>query len=337
MHMQLVEVPLALLRSRSLTPSAKLLWITLYVDAKVGRQRSHSPTRLALRTGLARSTVYESLSQLSASGWLLARRKPPVGRRRWQAVQCHIDDRTLVKIPMELVGALRTVSPQAVLCYGLLQATPGFKGTMGQFKWAEFSELTSWHPKTVKRAVRSLIEAGWVATTQKNRLTPVRFRLQHADLARKEDVQRRLERSEYRGEAIMRECLSLFVDSQEFVDNARPGFLVNPSTGERMELDRFYPLHRVAFEFNGQQHYAPTGRFSRRQVDAQRKRDATKRRICMEHGITLIVIKTDELSLATLLQKIGGCLPLRNVRGYERTIDYLENVSSNYRKSARSA
>ncbi len=337
MRMQVVEVPLALLLSRSLTPAAKLLWIALYLDVRKGRQRSHAPTLLALRTGLARSTVYKALAQLSALGWLLAQRERPSGKRRWQTVRPHVGDRTCVRLPVDLVDVSRSVSPQAVLCYGLLQATPKYRGSTGQFKWAELRKITGLHLKTVKRAVRSLIRAGWVATTQRNRLTPIRFRLQHADQARKEDVQRRLERSEYRGEAIMRECLSLFVDSQEFVDNARPGFLVNPSTGERLEFDRFYPLHRVAFEFNGQQHYAPTKRFSKRQVNAQRKRDAAKRRICIEQGITLIVVRADELSLATLLQKVGSWLPLRNLRGYERTVRYLERVIQNYRQAARSA
>lgn len=41
-------------------------------------------------------------------------------------------------------------------------------------------------------------------------------------------AQLRLQESEFRGEAIMKEYLSLLIDSDEFEDNARPGFLVNP-------------------------------------------------------------------------------------------------------------
>lgn len=53
-------------------------------------------------------------------------------------------------------------------------------------------------------------------------------------------AQRRLNRSEYKGEAIMREWLTLIVDSNDYDDQARPGFLRNPLTGETMEYDRWY-------------------------------------------------------------------------------------------------
>lgn len=342
MRMPVVNVPLALLLCRALTPSAKLLWIALHLDAKKGRQRSHSPTHLARRTGLARSTVYEALNRASAAGWLLVHRKHPSGKRRWKVVRPHTTDCKSVVLPEDLVRAPRTVPQQAVICYGLLQATPGYKGLNGQlstgrFKWAEFSTLTGLHLKTVKRAVRSLTGAGWISTTQKNRLTPIRFCLQHADETRKAHAQKRLERSDFCGEALMHEILSVIVDSHEFEDNARPGFLVNPSTGERLELDRFYPLHRVAFEFNGQQHYVATARFSKQQVSKQRQRDAIKRRICSENKVTLVIVHAEDLTLAAMFEKVGDLLPIRDLRCYERTIHYIKSVSRKYRQAAQNA
>lgn len=341
MQIQTVKVPLALLLSPALTPSAKLLWISLHLDATKGRQRSHAPTHLARRTGLARSTVYEAIARASASGWLREDRHPPSGKRRWKAVLPHTVDRTCVEIPVDLVCAPRSVPLQAILCYGLLQANPEYRESAGQsstgyFKWAEFSKLIRLHLRTVKRAVRRLVQAGWVVTAQENRLARIWFRLQHADQARKEDVQRRVERSKHLGEALMKESLTVLVDSEEFVDNARPGFLINPATREQMELDRYYPLHGVAFEFNGRQHYVATERFSEEQVAEQRKRDEIKRRICKNKEIPVVTVQAEDLSLATMIKKIGDLLPLRKLRGYDWTIQYLETLNQKYRRSARS-
>lgn len=85
---------------------------------------------------------------------------------------------------------------------------------------------------------------------------PLAFTLLNPALQRQEAALnaavRRLPRARFDGEAIMREYLNVLVDSDEFPDNVRPGFLVNPYTGERMEFDRYYPPH-VALEFQGPQ------------------------------------------------------------------------------------
>src|SRR5690606_33034584 len=55
-----IDVPLALLLSKELTQATKFLWIRLRFDETHRLQRSHAPNRLAKRTCLARSTVYEA-------------------------------------------------------------------------------------------------------------------------------------------------------------------------------------------------------------------------------------------------------------------------------------
>lgn len=340
--MRTLKVPLTLLRSKDLTPATKLIWITIFLDAQLKRKRSHAPIHLARRTGLARSTVYAALRRASSLGWLVRYRDRASGKRRWRAIlPCRNVDTNVtipsVAIPIDLIEVRGPVRPQALLCFGLLQITPSFRRGTGRFKWAEFARMARLHLKTVKRAVRSLAEAGWVRIVQKNRLAPIHFRLQHADEARKEEVRRRLERSEYMGEALMRETLSVIVDTQMCVDNARPEFLINPATGERMELDRYYPLNRVAFEFNGRQHYQATGRFSKAEVAAQRRRDAIKHRLCREHGIALVVVHVDDLSFETMIKKAKGLLPLRDLRGYQQTISFIESVCSRHRRAACSA
>jgi len=331
-----IEVPLSLLLARDLTPAAKLLWIRLRFDALHPRRRSCHPRQLAKRTCLSRSTVYEVLRRASAAGWLVPQRDRTTGKARWRAACPVRDVSAVVRIPVDLIRAAHALRPQEILCYGFLQATPGFSASTrtGTFKWAELHEMTGLHLRTVKRAVRALAEARWIAMAQENRRARIWFRLQFADEAYREEVKRTLEQAEYRGEALMRSFLSIITDTRECEDGARPEFLVNPASGERMELDRYYPVHKVAFEFNGRQHYAPTGRFSRRDVAAQRKRDRLKRRICEERGVKLIVVHAEDLSFSRMLELVGALLPRRALRGFRRTIKFLDQCGLRYRKAA---
>lgn len=332
-----VDVPLELLLAKDLTPAAKLVWIRLRFDTLRRPQWPHHPRQLVKRTCLARSTVYEALRRLAAAGWLSPHRGPK-GKTLRRPV-CPVRSRRSVRIPADLIRWAHALRPQAILCYGILQALPGFSlhaGT-GRFKWAELRSLTGLHLRTLKRAVRALAEARWIALVQKNRRAPLEFRLQHADRAYKEEAERRLDREEYKGESLMRTYLSLLVDTKECEDGARPEFLVNPGSGQRMELDRYYPVHRVAFEFNGRQHYEAAGRFTKQEVAAQKRRDRLKQWICRARNVTLVVVHAEDLSLRGMLQKVKSLLPLRTLRGYRETIRYLDSCAMRYRRAAAAA
>ena len=323
-----IDVPLALLLTKDLTPAAKLLWARLRfdeLDARTRnskRKRSHSPKRLAKRTSLARSTIYEALKSADATGWLVPDSDSKIGNRRWKTA-CPVHNDRYVKIPVDLIRSSHALRPQAILCYGLLQAMPRFNGITGEFKWAELSKLAGLHLKTAKRAVQALVDALWIAVVQKNRVAPIRFRLQHADHAYKESVRRYLEKGNFFGEGIMRSILSLVTDAEECHDDAEPDFLVNPATGEKLQLDRYCPIEKAAFEFNGPQHYRPTARYSKQEVAAQRKRDALKRKICKEKEVSLVVVHADDLSVTGILKKVGGLLPRKALRGFRETIRFL--------------
>ena len=333
---QAIGVPISLLLSKELTPAAKFLWIRLHFDAMHPLKRSHHPKRLAKRTCLARSTIYEALHQAEATGWLVPYFDSATGRRRWKTGCPARDGRSNVMIPVDLIRASHALRPQAILCYGLLQATHEFNGKTGHFKWANLRELTGLHLRTIKRAVRALADAYWIATAQQHRRKPIWFRLQHADRAYKEAVKSFLEGASYLGEALMRSNLSLIFETKDCEDGSRPDFLVNPASGEKMELDRYYPLHRVAFEFNGPQHFAPTGRFTKKEVDAQRKRDRLKRQICKQKRIALVEVKAEDLTLAGILRKVGDLLPRRALRGFKETIRFLNQCGLRYQRSLES-
>lgn len=327
-----VEVPQALLFTKRLSPAAKLLWIRMRFDVMRGTTYRPRARLLAKRTGLGRSTVYWAIRRGMAEGWFVQERDP-AGRERWKAVWPHHGGQRVVRIPIDLIRATQELRPQAILCYGILRSMTE-DGKAGTFTWTELKEATKLHLRTIKRAVLALAEARWITLSPRRRRHRVQFQLQHPDDVYRAEVRRHLERADFAGEALMRSYLSLIVKSRESVDRARPEFLVNPASGERMEFDRFYPVHRVAFEFNGMQHYVASERFTRQEVEAQKSRDRLKREICKEKGICLVVVRAQDLSMVGMVRKVGRLLPRRAFGVLRRTIRYLDFCSRRYREAA---
>jgi len=145
-------------------------------------------------------------------------------------------------------------------------------------------------------------------------------------------IDARLAKAPYYGEGLMREWLTLLIPLDHFEDDASPGFLINPYTGEEMQFDRLYPPD-VAFEFNGPQHYGPTALYpSEEQARRQMGRDLIKRGICTNRGIQLVTVHAEDLSLEGMLRLIPNCLPRRNLDGMDLVIEHLESLSQKYRQ-----
>lgn len=75
----------------------------------------------------------------------------------------------------------------------------------------------------------------------------------------------------------------------------RPSFLYNPETGKNLELDGYNSSLKLAFEYNGSQHYFynPYYHKSKEDFENQKKRDVLKQQLCEKNGIKLIVIPYD--------------------------------------------
>jgi len=306
----LALVPVALLLNPDLLATTKVIWMALRLHPQAGR------AELERLTGLTRHTVQRGMGAALAVG------RPPGGPR--------------VEVPGALLAEREVGAPAKVL-YGLLQAFPQSRGQAGAFTFAALAKWTGLGGNCLRRAVAELLSAGWVQTAQASRVKPIRYTLGSPAFRRSQaeadQARRRLKRAKYAGEAIMQEYLSLLIDSDQFTDNARPGFLVSPLTGERLELDRFYP-QGVAFEYNGLQHYRATGRFSQAEADAQNLRDLIKAGLCLYRGIQLVIVHAADLSLQGMLARIGRSMPLRDLAGHEPLIDLLEEASIAYRAAA---
>jgi len=72
----------------------------------------------------------------------------------------------------------------------------------------------------------------------------------------------------------------------------RPDFIVNDKTGKKLELDGYNEKLKLAFEYQGQQHYNFSPYFHKSEEDflKQNYRDKLKKEICEQQGITLIEI-----------------------------------------------
>lgn len=131
----------------------------------------------------------------------------------------------------------------------------------------------------------------------------------------------------------MREMLTLLIDSNDFEDDAEPGYLVNPMTQKLMQFDRFYPPH-TAFEYNGPHHYGPTSYCSLEESLAQQGRDLMKTGHCARQGVRLVVIHRSDLSLTGMSQKLQGLgLPLRDLTGVESVGRFLDRCGKGHQQS----
>lgn len=192
---------------------------------------------------------------------------------------------------------------------------------------------------TVRRSLRQLEPPGWVTVHRGPGRRTNAYLYNDVHRAWRQSVLERLRirlrRAPHRGEALMREMLNVLVDDNRFEDNARPGFLRNPLTQELLEFDRWYVEARVAFEFNGPQHYRTTEKFPDPvQVRGQRARDLIKTALVMEQGIRLITVLPAQLSFDHLIQQIGGVLPLRKLRAEDPVVGFLVRASRAYRRRA---
>ncbi len=314
-HAMYVHVPTKLLLDQQLPTTAKLTAMVMQLPAA----RDRSPRTLQALTGLSRHTVLRALAHLHAGGWLTPAPGPSPS--------------PLTTVPADLLTDQRLGAREKLLYVRLRLAQP-----LGPTSYRTLAALTGLSLNPAKQAIRLLAETGWLHVSQRHQHAPLELALRNPLAQHRASsiaaVRRRLNNAVNKGEALMREFLSLLIASEEFEDDASPGFLINPYTGEEMQLDRYYPPH-VAFEYQGAQHFTTTERFpSEEDLRKQQARDYIKRGICEARSIHLITIQAEDLSLEIIRQKVTGLLPLRSLEGQEDLIRFLERAGKAYREKA---
>tara|TARA_B100001146_G_C15753590_1_gene252763 strand:+ start:50 stop:394 length:345 start_codon:yes stop_codon:yes gene_type:complete len=85
---------------------------------------------------------------------------------------------------------------------------------------------------------------------------------------------------------------TIFPEKEVFFDY-KATFMKFKDSNIPMELDIWVPEEKIAFEYQGQQHFAPFYRnnFSSDEFENIRRRDKEKRQACKDNDIVLIEIK----------------------------------------------
>lgn len=75
----------------------------------------------------------------------------------------------------------------------------------------------------------------------------------------------------------------------------RPSWLVNPITGELLELDMYNERFKIAIEYNGPQHYTFPNNYHKNKIqfNYQLQKDKIKKQICIKNGIKFISIRSN--------------------------------------------
>lgn len=96
--------------------------------------------------------------------------------------------------------------------------------------------------------------------------------------------------NESRGEAITRETLE-DIYQVPFI-SCRPDFMLNPLSGETLELDCYNDELKLAAEYNGIQHYEWPNytKQTKQQFFYQVQRDQLKKDLCDQYGIYLLSV-----------------------------------------------
>lgn len=109
-----------------------------------------------------------------------------------------------------------------------------------------------------------------------------------------------------KAESAMFYALNELFPNEEFINNGYYSFMVSPG-GSPLQLDRYYPKFKLAFEYDGRQHdeYVKYIHKSRNNFIYQQVCDKIKDSKCIENGLTLIRIShKDKLSLDLIRERI---------------------------------
>lgn len=170
-------------------------------------------------------------------------------------------------------------------------------------------------PRGVIRATcKALSSIGWMKIEGSSRMVrPVAVIPPHLQQKMAEMLREQYVVASNKGEFLMKRLLDVWIDNDNFVDNARPEFLVNPLTDQPLEYDRLY-IEGVAFEFNGPQHHGPTEMYPDDKASKEAKaRDLIKKSLSRDHGVNLVTVAASQLVPDEFEKLLPAELPLNYV------------------------
>lgn len=179
---------------------------------------------------------------------------------------------------------------------------------------AENSEVLGMHYETLRRHVREL-KAFDLAYTYPDTRTGRAIVVPWMPLATEESltqqwVQNRADFA-YQGQWIAGRWLELLVDELDWVEEARPEFLVSGFGSNRLEIDFFFRRARVAIEFQGRYHFhAGPSKEEQDRLRQQQTRDGLKALRLSREDYMFVELTGADLHYETITNKLGQVLPL---------------------------
>lgn len=231
----------------------------------------------------------------------------------------------LIRVPRVLLEN-KTIGPLAKFVYLVAQVVQP-KSILDLAAWSGV------HRTEASKLCSALAREGWVIKAKDGRrVVPVPGVPYVVQEQMVRELHVGLSVAPHKGEFTMKKWLDYLVLPVECIDNARPAFLQSPDTGEPLEYDRYYPSHKVAFEFQGPQHFGPTKVYANQdQFRQTRRRDVMKRGLSSENEVILVMITPDDLSLEGMLRKIPSVLPRAAIDPNSPYVRELERLSAEYR------
>lgn len=334
-----VAVPRALLTDRNLAPGARLTYMALRSHSRGGNPVHIAVKNLLPQSRLAgREAIGRYIKALQQNGWVetaQAKGRQPTGYRFTTPLT---KDQTTVRVP---IGLIRhpDLTVAAKCLYALLLALGDSESaTLGRLQLIEQAGIG--HDNAVRAALRQLQTTGWLRSRRNASHQTYTHELLDPHLHARHTLQRRaaarLAEAEFYGEKLMHLMLRTLVDNPGYVENVRLEKITNPTTGDQLEFDGWFPTANVAFEFNGPQHDGPTAVFPDAEAaKLQMMRDAFKEALAIRNKIVLIVVPPQELTFAQLRQKIGDLLPMHELHLADPLVAFLTKASRRYAYNAR--
>ncbi len=207
-------------------------------------------------------------------------------------------------------------------------------GKCCDYTLTEMARVVGVSRPTVIRDLRMLLSAGLIEVKGPRQYVPLDPDAA-ADLADIELAKAIIAHATSRGQGLLQAVVKGLYKDDSLIINARPDFMTKRSTGAQLEFDLYSPQYKVAFEFNGAQHYGPTEWFPDEQMakDTQ-DNDTMKQGFATQHGIKLIVVRPEDLSVEGIMALVGDALPLREDALGSVLMAFLEKECYLYKRKA---
>lgn len=314
-ELHLIDVPVPLLDDHTLNDGDRRLWMIMQYDhMHVTDRNVYEKTYLAARSHHSRTTIYSSLARLAAAGWYNPTKPQVTTKPLWHRYAC-------VSIPDTLVFD-ENLSDRDIIAYCRLAASP--YRMLRRCSYKIVANILGFCVNTAKKTIAALARASWLIVNQKHQKAPVWITMDtpyDRYIRRMTNLfTRRLERAEPTGELIAQSMIEVLTNA-DFCARGFLSFLRNPETDELLQVDFWFPEHRVAIEYNGDHHNDPE----------QQRRDEIKAKLLKAKGITLIVLTAVDLSLDTIGAKLKAAgIPLCDLSPYASLANYLNNRAYGY-------